>query len=80
MIRIIVATTDACRAAHVGGPVEVTYRTFDVVIPELEAFMAERDGWKKEGLLDRTVVGVELIPGPVGPDVGKSVAQAPAVK
>lgn len=61
MIRIIVATTDACRAAHVGGPVEVSYRTFDIDAPKLEAFMAERHTWKKDGMTDRTVVGVELL-------------------
>lgn len=62
MIRIIVVTTDACRAANVGGPVEVSYRTFDIAAPEVEAFMAERHDWKNTGsLADRTIVGIELL-------------------
>ena len=63
MIRITVVTTDACRAANVGGPVEVSYRSFDSEAPELEAFMAERDGWSAnvKSMCDRTIVGVELL-------------------
>lgn len=58
-VRIIVATTDARCAANVGGPVHVSYTTFDVSAPDLEAFMAQK--WE---CVERSIVGVEVIPEP----------------
>jgi hypothetical protein len=61
MIRVIVATADACMAANVGGPVHVDYRSFEIDAPELEAFLAEQEQWKKDGLCQRSIVGVEAM-------------------
>lgn len=58
MLRIIVATTDAERAAHVGGPVEVSYKSFDIEAPQVEAFLS---AGKKNQFWSRTLVGVEVI-------------------
>lgn len=56
-IRIIVTTTDAGAAAHVGGPVHVTHKTFDIEAPEVEAFMAEQ----MHSYQYRCIAGVEVI-------------------
>ncbi len=56
MIRLIVRTDDAGMAANVGGSVLVQYRTFDVDLPEVEAFIASVGS-----LAHRQVVGVELV-------------------
>lgn len=39
MIRIICQETNTGDAAHVGGPVHLSYKTFDVDAPELEAWL-----------------------------------------
>lgn len=57
-LRIIIRTDDANMAANVGGSVLVTYQTFDVEIPEVEAFLKALDGHVYE---NRQVVGVELV-------------------
>ena len=56
MIREVVQTSDAVMAANVGGPVQNRLRTFDVDLPELEAFLREDLGV----YADRQVIGVEL--------------------
>lgn len=56
-IRIIVQTCDANMAAHVGGPVETTFTTFDIEAPALESFLRFKPN---PGL--RQVIGVELKP------------------
>jgi hypothetical protein len=56
MIRIIVRTSDCGAAAHVGGPVDLSFKTFDVSIPELEQFLSEKRDYSA-----REVVGVEVI-------------------
>lgn len=62
MLRIIVRTTDACTAAHLGGPgtpIDVSFKTFDVDAPEVQTFLAE---WRRSGShIDRCVVGVEIL-------------------
>ncbi|MGY3588061.1 hypothetical protein [Bradyrhizobium sp. USDA 4350] len=59
-LRIIVRTDNAVQAAHVGGAVDTRYRTFDVDLPEIEAFL--RDGGISENsFLIRQVVGVEIV-------------------
>ena len=56
-IRVIVQTCDANMAAHVGGPVDTSYATFEIDAPALEQFLR----FKPElGL--RQVIGVELLP------------------
>lgn len=57
MLRIIVQTDDANMAAHVGGNVHTTHRTFDVELPELEAFLSNTDTYAQ-----RRVIGVEVAP------------------
>ena len=62
MVRLIVCVSDAGRAAHVGGPVDVTYRTFDIEHSELEMLL--RRGRKLSGLdyTDAHISGAEIIP------------------
>lgn len=60
MIRLVVRTDDANQAAHVGGAVQVTYKTFDVELPEVEAFIDEvRE--KKWQFTSRQIVGFEML-------------------
>lgn len=57
MLRIIVTTADCSAAANVGGPVNVTHKTFDVAAPEIESFLNEKLGT----YVHRTVCGVEIL-------------------
>jgi hypothetical protein len=59
VIRIVVQTADGHQASHVGGPVDVSWKTFDIECPELEAFLGCR---VYPG--HRQVVGAEVIPEP----------------
>ena len=56
-LRVIVRTESADKAAHVGGSVDVDWRTFDIEAPEIEAYLAE----KLPSLTYRQVVGIEPI-------------------
>lgn len=58
MIRFIVQTDDASMAANVGGNVHTSHRTFDVDLPELEAFLRETGNPYRE----RRLIGCELLP------------------
>lgn len=60
MLRIIMVEADAGMAVNVGGPVEVSYRTFDVEIPELEKALRDKTNRYRQ----RSVCGVELLPLP----------------
>ena len=60
MIRIIVRTDNAGMAVNVGGSVETLWRTFDVSLPELEAFLRHPGG--TQTYTHRQVTGVELLP------------------
>ena len=60
MIRIIVQTDDANMAGNVGGSVHTSHRTFDVDLPELEAFLRDGGGTYSH----RQVIGVECFPQP----------------
>ena len=57
MLRIIVTTADCSAAANVGGPVNVTHKTFDVAAPEVESFLNEKLGT----YFHRMVCGVEIL-------------------
>jgi hypothetical protein len=57
MLRIICRTDDAGMAANVGGSVCTEHRTFDVELPELEAWLREPQGTYGH----RQVTGVELV-------------------
>ncbi|MGE5523423.1 MAG: hypothetical protein ACM3SS_06900 [Rhodospirillaceae bacterium] len=56
MIRLVVRTCDAGMAANVGGEVCVEYKTFDVDVPELEAFLREVGTYSF-----KNIVGAELL-------------------
>ena len=56
MIRVIVQTDNAGMAANVGGNVHTSLRSFDVDMPELEAFLREDQGTYGH----RQVIGVEV--------------------
>jgi len=55
MIRLIVRIDDAGMAANVGGPVQTTYRTFDIEHPELE------EALQSFNLNYRSIVGAEIV-------------------
>lgn len=62
MLRIIIRTTDAGTAAHLGGPgtqIDVSFKTFDVSAPDVEDFLRQ---WNRPGShIDRVVIGVEIL-------------------
>ena len=58
MIRIIVRTDNAGMAANVGGSVLTEMRTFDVDVPEVDAFLRER----LDTYQHRQVIGIEVLP------------------
>lgn len=61
MIRIIIRTDDANMAAHVQGAcIETEFRTFDIEVPEIEAFM-NQPRTEKWQYVSRTIVGVEVL-------------------
>lgn len=55
MLRIIVRETDCGAACNVGGPVNSSWKSFDVELPEVESFLSE-----KRQYMTREVVGVEI--------------------
>lgn len=58
IIRLIVTTNDHTLAANIGGPVEITQRTFDVLAPsELVKFLEEGKAAKYSS---RWISGVEV--------------------
>lgn len=57
MIRIIVQSCDAGMACNVGGSVLTTYKTFDVDLPEVEKFLAQ-----KEMYVQKQISGFEVLP------------------
>jgi hypothetical protein len=58
MIRILVREVDVCDAANTGAPPAITFRTYDVEIPAVEATLLECRG---ATYTRREVVGVELL-------------------
>jgi hypothetical protein len=59
-LRIIVRQSDEGAARNVGGPVQTSYKTFDVELPALEAFLSA-DG--QPDYICREVIGVEVLKG-----------------
>ena len=55
-LRVIVRSVDEGAAAHIGGPVDVDYKTFLIVAPSVEEFLRSNSQWLK-----RRVVGVEIV-------------------
>lgn len=60
MIRIICQETNTGDAAIVGGPVHLSYKTFDVAAPELEAWLNQPEAERSIYIM-REPHGVELI-------------------
>lgn len=60
MIRIVCVEVDAGAAACVGGPVHTRYRTFDVDVPALEAWLREPKQ-QKWTYVERNTHGIELL-------------------
>ena len=56
MVRIIVQDNDFGEAANVGGPTHQSFKTFDVELPEVEAYLNEKLTW-----VHRSVIGIELL-------------------
>lgn len=68
-LRLIIRTDDANMAAHVGGDVLVQYRTFDVILPEVEEFLCAVSRSGDHKFSHRQVVGVEVVQSSL-PDMG----------
>lgn len=56
MIRIVTREINIADAAHVGGPVQETLRTFDVSLPDVEIWLRDNSQWQW-----RRVIGIELL-------------------
>lgn len=59
MIRLICRNIDVGAAANVGGPVNVSHKTFDIRNTEVEAWLKEAQGQMYQ---TREVSGAELLP------------------
>lgn len=60
MIRLICRETDCGAAANVGGPVEVSHKTFEIDIPVVEQWLREHIG-ESFSYYTRSIVGFEFI-------------------
>jgi hypothetical protein len=60
MIRIICKVVDEAGAIHIGSPVSIAYKTFDVELPEVEEFLLLHKG-DAQYYQERSVVGVEVL-------------------
>lgn len=60
MLRIICRSVDEGGAVNVGSPVDVTYKTFDCNLPDVEAYIMEHAG-EQQWYLHRSVIGVEVV-------------------
>lgn len=61
MLRIICCENEHTAAIHVGGPPEITHKTFDVEAPEVEQWLDRYKGEKGHQYNVRVIVGVERI-------------------
>jgi hypothetical protein len=61
MIRIIVRSIDEAGAIHLGSPVDISHKTFDVELPEVEQYLQEFAG-KSGYYITRSIVGAEVKP------------------
>jgi hypothetical protein len=69
MLRIIAHCCNAGMAANVGGTVHETHRTFDIELPELEAWLRANDGTHYS---HAQVTGVEVLAPPAPPATGET--------
>ena len=56
MIRIIMRNVNFAEAANVGGPVHETLKSFDVHLPDVEAWLREKGPW-----FWRSTIGIEIL-------------------
>ena len=59
MLRIICVQSDCAAAANVGGPVEVSHKTFDIECDAAEEWLKEV---RQASYVNRSVAGVEVLP------------------
>jgi hypothetical protein len=59
MLRLVIREDDAAMAANVGGHVQTTYRTFDVDLPHVEAWLTVDP---RMHYTQRVLVGAEVLP------------------
>lgn len=64
MIRIICSETDAGALAHGAGDLERSHKTFDVELPEVEAWLRESRPHGTDNYLTRQFLGIELLTTP----------------
>jgi hypothetical protein len=67
MIRLVIRSTDEAGAVNVGSPVDISYKTFDVELPEVERFLLEYAG-KPGSYITRTIIGSEVVANPAESD------------
>lgn len=67
-LRLIVRTDDGNMAAQIGGGVLVQYRTFDVDLPEVEAFLRAGGSNSGNDYSFRQLVGAEVVTPPLPDD------------
>lgn len=60
MIRIVCKQLDGVLQANVGGPLVETCKTFDVSLPQLEAWLA-KDDLPTSNYVARIVLGIEIL-------------------
>jgi hypothetical protein len=58
MLRIICRRSDDCCTVNTGAPPLIEHRTFDVDLPEIEAWLRSNPEFKYE---QKQVIGVEII-------------------
>lgn len=64
MIRIIVREVNTGAAIHIGGPVDTTWKTFDIFDEVLEAHLLAKELPPGAQHVSREVVGVEVLAKP----------------
>lgn len=60
MLRLIVRRYDVAGAVNVGAPVDNNYKTFDVDLPEIEAYLTEHKRFPN-CLFVSELMGVEIL-------------------
>lgn len=51
MVRLILRESDVLDAVNAQGPVIITYKTFDVDLPEVEEWLRSSNGYKRRELI-----------------------------
>lgn len=69
MLRVVCCENEHTHTVHVGGPPSITYKTFDVDLPEIEAWLDKYKDQKQHSYNVRTIVGVERINSDLANDV-----------